>query len=73
MQEARDLALGRVTSMPTPDTQRSAENWQIVQDSEAVGFIVVDGKATPVYQALLLNSDAPNSRPQKIEIPLTQQ
>lgn len=47
-------------------------SFEIVKNSESVGYSMVDGKVTLVYRVIIQNTAIPGSRPQEIILPLVQ-
>ena len=67
---ARAMALRQVNTAAR--TRKEVAQFEMVADSESVGYSMVDGKVTPVYRVILQNTAIPGSRPQEIMIPLVQ-
>lgn len=70
LQDARQLALNSVANPPAPNVTPEANTMQVMNGTEAVGYQMIDGKATPVYRALLQDPKFPNARPTEVIIPL---
>jgi hypothetical protein len=66
--EARAAALKAFAA--SAKQEAAQQTLEIVPESEEVGYQVIDGKAVPVYKALVRNTQFPTARPQQAIIPL---
>jgi hypothetical protein len=73
LDEVRMIALHSFTASPVPNPDGSAksiETLEIVAGSEKIGYQMIDGRAVPVYRALLQNPEFPQSKLHEAVIPL---
>lgn len=67
LEQVRQTALQRFGTSAKPDATQSLE---VVPESEAIGYQMIDGRAVPVYRALIKDPNFELSRPQLAIIPL---
>ena len=73
LDEVRNIAVSSLSSPPVPDERGGAKQLtqlQIEPGSEEVGYRMIDGKAVPVYRALLSNPSFPSGKMQEAIVPL---
>lgn len=69
IEQARQAALNKFAEPPSPGVANNS-SYQILPESESVGYQILDGKVTPVYRALIINSKYSDERPQEAVISL---
>jgi hypothetical protein len=70
LEQVRRSAIQRFAAPARRGSRNAAPAMEIVPESEAIGYQMIDGKAVPVYRALVKDPNFELSRPQMAIIPL---
>ncbi len=70
LEQVRRSAIQRFAGSSRRGDRNAAQALEVVPESEAIGYQMIDGKAVPVYRALIKDPNFELSRPQMAIIPL---
>ena len=70
LEQVRRTAIQRPTGGGRSSARTSAQVLELVPESEEIGYQMMDGKAVPVYRALVKDPNFTLGRPQMVIIPL---
>ena len=70
LEQVRRSAIQRFAGSARSGARTSAQSLEVVPESEEIGYQMIDGKAVPVYRALIKDPNFTLGRPQMALIPL---
>ena len=70
LEQVRRSAIQRFTGSARSGARTSTQSLEVVPESEEIGYQMIDGKAVPVYRALIKDPNFTLGRPQMALIPL---
>ncbi len=70
LEQVRRSAIQRFAAPARRGSRNAAQALEVVPESEEIGYQMIDGKAVPVYRALIKDPNFEFSRPQMAIIPL---